>query len=235
MSADLGKARLRSHGKTRIKICGITREQDLLAAVEAGVDAIGLVCFEASKRYVSPARAAQLRAQVPPFVAVVALFVNARPEVVRTVLDQVRPDLLQFHGDESAEACQQYHHPYLRALRVGAPGLDTPKRVARACEQYASATGWLFDSYTPAYGGSGLAFDHALLAHVPTKRPHILAGGLTPANVAASVCKLRPWAVDVSSGVESAPGVKSTERLRAFVAAVRAGECIRDNTDCSGR
>jgi len=214
---------------TRIKICGITREEDLLAAVDAGADAIGLVCFEGSKRYVTPARAAQLRALVPPFVSVVALFVNAHPDSVRAVIDQVHPDLLQFHGDELPDDCQQYRHPYLRALRVGAPGLDTADGLAQTCMQYQRAdgwcAGWLFDTYTPAYGGSGQTFDHTLLASVPavstTTRPVILAGGLTAENVAAAVRTVRPWAVDVSSGVETAPGIKSAEKIRAFVAAVR--------------
>jgi len=218
--------------RTRIKICGITREADLLAAVDAGADAIGLVCHEGSKRYVTPGRAAQLRALVPPFVSVVTLFVNARPDAVRAVMARVHPDLLQFHGDESPEDCQQYRHPYLRALRVGAPGLDTADGLAQTCMQYHSAagwcTGWLFDSYTPAWGGSGQTFDHALLASVPAIRPHILAGGLTAENVAAAVRAVHPWAVDVSSGVEVAPGVKSADKIRAFVAAVRGAVCCEE-------
>jgi len=214
--------------RTRIKICGITREEDLLAAVDAGADAIGLVCFEGSKRYVSLARAAQLRAWVPPFVSVVALLVNAPPETVHAVIKQIRPDLLQFHGDETPETCAQYRHRYLRALRVGSPGLDSADCGHAVCTRYASAAGlcagWLFDTYTPAYGGSGQTFDHSLLAHVPATRPTILAGGLNAANVAASIQTVRPWAVDISSGVETAPGVKSAAKMQAFVAAVRAGE-----------
>jgi len=234
--------RVQTQTQTRIKICGITREEDVLAAVEAGADAIGLVCFEGSKRYVTPARAAQLRKQAPPFVSVVTLFVNAHPDSVRAVIDQVRPDLLQFHGDELPDDCQQYRHPYLRALRVGAPGLDTADGLAQTCMQYQSAdgwcadwcAGWLFDTYTPAYGGSGQTFDHTLLARVfavaTTTRPVILAGGLTAANVAATVRAVRPWAVDVSSGVETAPGIKSAEKIRAFVAAVR-GQPVVKNSD----
>jgi len=222
--------------RTRIKICGLTREEDVRAAVAAGADAIGFVCFAGSKRFVRLERAAHLRALVPPFVSTVALFVNARPEDVHAVINQVHPDLLQFHGDETPDDCEQYRHPYLRALRVGAPGLDTADGVAAACAQYAnssaSAAGWfagcfagcLFDSYTPAYGGSGQTFDHALLARVPATHPVVLAGGLTVENVAATVQRLRPWAVDVSSGVEIAPGVKSADKIRAFVAAVRAAD-----------
>lgn len=211
--------------RTRIKICGLTRDEDLLAAVQAGADAIGLVCYEGSKRYVALERAAQLRRLVPAFVSVVALFVNARPEAVRGVIDRVRPDLLQFHGDESAQECEQYGHPYLRALRVGAPGLDTPEGLARTCAQYGSAAGWLFDSYTPGYGGSGQSFDRALLGGLPDGgRSVVLSGGLHAGNVEAAVRELRPWAVDVSSGVESAPGIKSADKMREFVEAVRRGD-----------
>jgi len=214
--------------RTRIKICGLTREEDVRAAVAAGADAIGFVCFPGSKRFVRLEHAAQLRALVPPFVSTVALFVNARPEDVHAVMDQVHPDLLQFHGDETPDECEQYRHPYLRALRVGSPGLDTADGVAAACAQYACAGGWLaaclFDSYTPAYGGSGQTFDHTLLARVPATHPVVLAGGLTVENVAATVQGLRPWAVDVSSGVEIAPGVKSVQKIGAFVAAVRAAD-----------
>jgi len=207
--------------RTRIKICGLTRDEDLLAAVDAGADAIGLVCYEGSKRYVSPERAAQLRRLVPSFVSVVALFVNAKPRAVRTVIDQVKPDLLQFHGDESAQECEQYARPYLRALRVGGSGLDTPTALTRVCAQYARATAWLFDSDTPGYGGSGASFDHALLADLALdKRRVILAGGLQASSVEAAIRRLRPWAVDVSSGVENAPGIKSAEKIRAFVEAV---------------
>jgi len=207
--------------RTRIKICGLTRDEDLLAAVAAGADAIGLVCYEGSKRYVSVERAAQLRRLVPAFVSVVALFVNAKPQVVRSVIDQVDPDLLQFHGDESVQECEQYRRPYLRALRVGAPGLDTPAGLADACAQYGSAAACLFDRDTPGYGGSGQLFDHALLTDLPVdSRRIILAGGLNVANVEASVLGLRPWAVDVSSGVETAPGIKSADKIRAFIEAV---------------
>ena len=211
--------------RTRIKICGLTREEDIHAAVSAGADAIGLVCFAGSKRYVPLERAAQLRRVVPAFVSVVALFVNAEPDAVRAVIKHVQPDLLQFHGDESPSECEQYGHPYLRALRVGAPGLDTPEGVAAACAEYSSAAGWLFDSYTPGYGGSGQSFDRALLAALPADgRSIILSGGLKADNAENAVRELRPWAVDVSSGVESAPGIKSCDKIRAFVDAVRRGD-----------
>jgi len=211
--------------RTRIKICGLTREEDLLDAVQAGVDAVGLVCYEGSKRYVPLRRAAQLRRLVPPFVSIVALFVNAQPNTVRDVIDQVNPDLLQFHGDESVQECEQYGRPYLRALRVGAPGLNTPGELTGACTRYASAAGCLFDSDTPGYGGSGQSFNHALLADLPrNSRRIILAGGLNAANVEAAVKRMRPWAVDVSSGVEITPGVKSAQKIQAFVAAVNQAD-----------
>jgi len=211
--------------RTRIKICGLTRDEDLLAAVQAGADAIGLVCYEGSKRYVPVARAVQLRRLAPAFVSVVALFVNAKPQAVRDVIDQVNPDLLQFHGDESVQECEQYRRPYLRALRVGAPGLDTPAGLAGVCAQYGCASGWLFDSDSPGYGGSGQSFDHTLLADLPADaRRVILAGGLNDANVEAVVRRTRPWAVDVSSGVETAPGIKSTQKIRAFIEAVRRAD-----------
>ncbi|MGN6578708.1 MAG: phosphoribosylanthranilate isomerase [Bordetella sp.] len=213
--------------RTRIKICGLTREADIVDAVEAGVDAIGLVFHPGSKRFLTVERAAQLRRAVPAFVDVVALFVNAQPDAIRAVVDRVQPDLLQFHGDESPEACRRSGRRYLRAFRVGAPGLDTPEDLAAHCMTYDDAAGWLYDSYSAGYGGSGLAFDHHLLSGVQAcsaSRPLILSGGLKPENVAQAVRAVRPWAVDVSSGVEIEPGVKSAQRMRAFVAEVREAQ-----------
>jgi len=211
--------------RTRIKICGLTRDEDLLAAVEAGADAIGLVCYAGSKRYVTIERAAQLRQLVPSFVSVVALFVNAKSQFVRDVISQVKPDFLQFHGDESVQECECYDHPYLRALRVGALGLDTSAGLAQACQQYDCAAAWLFDRDTPGYGGSGQTFEHTLLSDLPVDRRRvILAGGLNELNVQASVCRLRPWAVDVSSGVEISPGVKSAQKIDAFINAVHTAD-----------
>jgi len=207
--------------RTRVKICGLTREEDVLAAVDAGADAIGLVCYEGSKRYVSPEQAERLRRCVPPFVSLVTLFVNAKPHAVRAVIDRVQPDLLQFHGDESARECEQYDRPYLRALRVGGAGMDAPHKVWQACAEFPLAQGWLFDSYTQGYGGSGQAFDYALLEEViQEERCLILSGGLNATNVGQAMRAVRPWAVDVSSGVETAPGIKSAEKIRAFMLAV---------------
>lgn len=208
---------------TRIKICGITREEDLACAVRAGADALGFVFHPSSKRYVSPARAGELCAALPPFVVSVALFVDPQPAFVQEVLKVMSPSVLQFHGDESAEFCSSFSRPYLKAFRVGAPGLETSVGLAAHCKQYASAQGWLFDSYSPMYGGSGHGFDHALLVEVKRlaeTRPLVLSGGLNPTNVQTAIAATQPWAVDVSSGVESSPGMKSNDKILDFVAAV---------------
>lgn len=209
--------------RTRIKICGLTREQDVDAAVHAGADAIGLVFYPPSARYLTPERAAALRAQVPPFVDVVALFVNAAPADVETVLRLVQPDLLQFHGDETPAQCDVYGRRYVRAFRVGGPGMETSQGLLESCEQYISAAGWLFDSHSDGYGGSGRAFDWSLVQSA-SARPVVLSGGLHAENVAAAVATLRPFAVDVSSGVEEAPGIKSAGKIAAFVEQVRRAD-----------
>ncbi|PTN50692.1 phosphoribosylanthranilate isomerase [Achromobacter xylosoxidans] len=213
--------------RTRIKICGLTREQDIDAAVAAGVDAIGFVFYPKSKRCLTPTRAAQLRRMVPSFVDVVALFVNAQEAEVQAVLDQVKPELLQFHGDETPQDCAHYGHRFLRAFRAGAPGLDTAENLASTCRAYGEAAGWLFDSYSAGYGGSGHGFDYALLDEVradPVSRPLILSGGLNAENVGQAVELVRPWAVDVSSGVELEQGIKSSDRISFFVAAAQAAD-----------
>lgn len=213
--------------RTRIKICGLTREQDIEAAVAAGVDAIGFVFYAKSKRCLTPMRAAQLRRAVPAFVDVVALFVNPEHEEVQAVLDQVGPELLQFHGDETPQDCARYGHRFLRAFRAGAPGLETAENLASTCRAYGEAAGWLFDSYSAGYGGSGHGFDYALLDEVradPMSRPLILSGGLNAENVGQAVRLIRPWAVDVSSGVELEQGIKSSDRISLFVAAAQAAD-----------
>ncbi|AZY49561.1 phosphoribosylanthranilate isomerase [Bordetella avium] len=210
--------------RTRVKICGLTREADIAQAIEAGVDAIGLICYAGSKRYVDLARAARLRREVPAFVSVVTLFVNPAPDEVRAVLDHVGPDLLQFHGDESPEDCTRYGHRFMRAFRVGAAGLDSAGAIAAACRPYHEAAGWLFDSYSSGYGGSGLTFDHSLLAEVQAdagSRPLVLAGGLNPDNIAQALALVQPWAVDVSSGVESGPGLKSADKMKEFLKRIK--------------
>lgn len=213
--------------RTRIKICGLTREADIAAAVEAGADAIGFVFHPGSKRCLTIERAAQLRREVPAFVSTVALFVNAAPQAIRAVADAVQPDVLQFHGDEVPQACRLSGRRYMRAFRVGAPGLDTAESLAAYCKTYDDAAGWLFDSYSAGYGGSGLAFDHHLLEAVQAdsaSRPLVLSGGLKPGTVAQAVRTVRPWAVDISSGVEIEPGIKSADLIRAFVDAVRTAD-----------
>jgi phosphoribosylanthranilate isomerase len=195
----------------RVKICGITRGEDALAAAAAGADAVGLV-FADSPRQVDTDRAHRIVALLPPFIKVVGLFVNAPAARVREVLGQVPLDLLQFHGAESPEDCRQYGRPYIKAIRM-APGVD----VAAEAGRYPEACGILLDAYDPqAAGGTGASFDWT---RVPRDlgRPLILAGGLTPENVAQAVRQVRPYAVDVSSGVESSKGIKDAARIAAFI------------------
>ncbi|MBL8419340.1 MAG: phosphoribosylanthranilate isomerase [Dechloromonas sp.] len=200
---------------TRIKICGLTREEDVDAAVAAGADAIGFVFYPASPRYLSPRRAAELVRRVPPFIDVVGLFVNEAPESLLAVCEAVPINLLQFHGDEDGAYCRQFARPYLRAARVG-PGLDLVE-FARA---FPDARGLLLDAFVEGYGGGGHVFDWSL---IPPELPGflVLSGGLTAANVGAAIERVRPVAVDVSSGVETGKGIKDHSKIAAFVAAVR--------------
>lgn len=209
--------------RTRVKICGLTRVEDVQAAVNAGADAVGLVFFPKSRRCVALEQAALLRRAVPAFVSVVALFVNASRAQVEQVIELVQPDLLQFHGDESPDYCQSFERRYIRAFRVGAPGLASGQELASACRHYSHAAAWLFDSYSEGYGGSGRRFDVdclQALQNMEGARPVVLAGGMNSANVAQSIENVRPYAVDVSSGVEDAPGIKSESKIRAFMTAV---------------
>lgn len=204
--------------KTRIKICGLTREEDVDAAVEAGADAIGLVFYPPSPRYVSPQRAAALVKRIPPFVDVVGLFVNENPADVRAVCSEVPINLLQFHGDEDAVYCRQFDHPYLRAARVR-PGLD----LVEFGRSYSDARGLLLDAFVDGYGGGGHVFDWKLIPHdLPGFL--VLSGGLTVANVGEAIARVRPVAVDVSSGVEMGKGIKDHSKITAFVAAVRKAD-----------
>lgn len=201
----------------RIKVCGLTRVEDVQAAVAAGVDAIGLVFYPDSPRSVSIERAVELCRHIPPFVTVVGLFVNASRAEVHRVIEAVPLNLLQFHGDETADQCEGFGLPYLRAARVR-PGVD----LLEFASQFASARALLLDTWTPVYGGSGESFDWSLVpASCPL--PIILSGGLTPDNVAEAIRQVGPAAVDVSSGVESAKGIKDAAKIRAFVSAVRGG------------
>jgi phosphoribosylanthranilate isomerase len=201
--------------RTRIKICGLTREQDVDAAVTAGADALGFVFYPPSPRYVDFDRAAALMARVPPFVTIVGLFVNARPEGLETALKRLPIQLLQFHGDESEADCQAYGRPYLKAARVR-PGFDLINYAA--C--FPGAAGLLLDAFVEGYGGGGEAFDWNLIPQ-GLAQPLILSGGLDPINVEEAVARVRPWAVDVSSGVEVAKGIKDPAKIAAFVAGVR--------------
>ncbi len=201
---------------TRIKICGLTRVQDVQAVANSGADALGLVFYEKSPRHVATAQAAQLARSVPPFVTVVGLFVNPAPEYVREVLAQVALDVLQFHGDETPEFCAQFGKPWLKAIRVK-PGVNLVECAAR----YAGAQGLLLDAYvegTP--GGTGESFDWALIPR-DLPLPVILSGGLHPGNVAEAVRQVRPYAVDVSSGVEAAKGIKDAAKVAAFIKEVK--------------
>jgi phosphoribosylanthranilate isomerase len=201
--------------RTRVKICGITRPGDAQAAARAGADAIGLVFYPPSPRFLSVERAIEIRQALPPFVQTVALFVNADAAQVAQVIGRVHPALLQFHGEEPPDFCAQFGVPYLKACRV-MPGVDLLKYLR--C--YASASGWLLDSHVEEYGGVGARFDWSLVP-VQFERPLVLSGGLAPENVGEAVRRVRPWAVDVSSGVESAKGIKDAAKIAAFIAEVR--------------
>lgn len=199
----------------RSKICGITRIEDALIAAEAGADAIGLVFYAKSPRAVSIQQARDIVAALPAFVTTVGLFVNASREELNDVLAGVALDLLQFHGDETPAECESYKRPYIKALRVK-PGDD----IAQLAAPYAKARGILLDTYVPGVpGGTGAAFDWSL---VPSglSLPVILAGGLSAANVQAAIEQVRPYAVDVSGGVEAGKGIKDAAKIRAFMQAV---------------
>lgn len=201
--------------RTRIKICGITRPGDGVAAAHAGADAIGLVFYPKSPRYLSAERAIEIRDALPPFVQTVALFVNADAAQVSQVMGRVKPAMLQFHGDETPEFCGQFGLPYVKAARVR-QGLD----LIEYLRPFRSAAAWLLDSFVEAYGGVGERFDWSL-APRKLERPLILSGGLERGNVAEAVRQLRPWGVDVSSGVEAAKGIKDAAKIAAFIAEVR--------------
>jgi len=200
----------------RVKICGITRIEDALAAAAAGADAIGLVFYAKSPRAVDIEQARAILAALPPFVTTVGLFVDAERSELERILASVPLDLLQFHGDESVQQCEAFGRPYIKALRVKA-GDDIAAQVAR----YPSAQGILLDAYVEGVpGGTGEAFDWSLIPQTLSK-PLILAGGLRPDNVAEAVSRVRPYAVDVSGGVEASKGVKDVEKVGAFIRAAR--------------
>jgi phosphoribosylanthranilate isomerase len=205
--------------RTRIKVCGITRCEDALAAAEAGVDAVGLVFYPPSPRYVELEKAVEIAACVPPFVTTVGLFVNADAASIAEAVDRVGIDLIQFHGNECPDYCAAHRRPWIRALRMK-DDVDLETEAGR----FADARGLLLDSYRPGVpGGTGETFDWARIP-APLGGRIILAGGLSPDNVAQAVSQVRPWAVDVSGGVESAPGIKDKQMIARFVEAVRGGD-----------
>ena len=207
--------------RTRIKFCGMTRVEDALAAVELGVDAVGVVLTRASKRCVPIERAREIRRAMPPFVAAVTLFMDDDTAFVAEAVATVAPDLVQFHGGETAADCVRYGRPYLKAVAMG--GGDWRGVIAA----HGQAAGFVLDGHAAGEsGGSGKTFDWSAVPSAIGK-PVVLAGGLTPDNVGAAVRAVGPWAVDVSSGIESAPGTKDRDRMRRFIAAVREADEAR--------
>ena len=214
--------------RTRIKICGLTRETDVLHAVQAGADAIGFVLYPPSPRAVTPQRAGELARLLPPFVTPVLLFVNASADEIAAGLQAVPNALLQFHGDETPAQCRAAARPFLRAARVpvgdGARSFD----LLEYAQDYADAQAILLDAHVQGYGGGGISFDWTAFnwshPQLNASARLVLSGGLTPANVTDGIRLVRPWAVDVSSGVESAKGIKNPELIDRFVAAVRQAD-----------
>ena len=204
---------------TRIKICGVTRAQDAQACAASGADAIGLVFYPRSSRAVTVHQAADIVAAVPPFVSVVALFVDEPIGSIERIISTLSIDVIQFHGDESPEFCHQFGRPWIKALRVR-PGLD----VVEECQRFSKARGVLLDSWqADVPGGTGKTFDWRLATQALCV-PVVLAGGLTHENVGDGIRALHPAAVDVSGGVEVSPGLKDAKKIRQFIAAVRAAD-----------
>jgi phosphoribosylanthranilate isomerase len=202
--------------RTRVKICGITAPDHGAAAARHGADAIGLIFYPPSPRLVTVARAREISAALPPFVARVAVFVNPSAADVDAVIRGCRPDLLQFHGEEAPEFCRAFGLPYLRAVRV-----RREVDLLEYLSPFHDAAGWLLDTYRDdLYGGTGEAFDWGLIPQ-RLARPVVLSGGIDAGNVGEAIRRVRPWAVDVSSGVESAKGVKDERLIAALIAGVR--------------
>jgi phosphoribosylanthranilate isomerase len=201
--------------RTRVKICGITRCEDAGLAVDSGADAIGLVFYSKSPRFVSNSQAAEISLSVPAFVTTVALFKDADVAFVESVLQQVEVDLLQFHGSETADFCEQFDRPYIKALGMKSPECDLNYLNANV-QKYQSAKALLLDGHAPGEaGGTGETFDWSCIGSV--KKPIVLAGGLTADNVKQAIETVHPYAVDVSSGVESSPGIKDKDKISAFM------------------
>ena len=211
---------------TRIKICGLTREQDIHAAAASGADALGLVFYAKSPRHVTVQQAAELAKVVPPFVTLVGLFVNPTVTEIVDVLSNVPLDVLQFHGEEEPLFCMQFGRPWLKAVRVK-EGLDLVECTAR----YNGAQGLLLDAFVEgAHGGTGASFDWGLIPQ-ELPLPVILSGGLHAGNVAAAIDQVRPYAVDVSSGVEAGKGIKDAAKIAAFVNEVKRADSVRNRSE----
>lgn len=214
--------------RTRIKICGLTREADVQHAVQAGADAIGFVLYPPSPRAVTAARAGELARLLPPFVTPVLLFVNASAAEIAAGLQAVPNALLQFHGDETPEQCRSAARPFIRAARVPVGADSQCFDLLEYAQQYTDAQAVLLDAHVQGYGGGGVSFDWTAFdwshPRLSAGSRLVLSGGLTPANVAEGIRLVRPWAVDVSSGVEAAKGIKSAELMDRFVAAVREAD-----------
>jgi phosphoribosylanthranilate isomerase len=221
--------------RTRIKICGLTRSEDIESSVTQGADAVGFVFYPASPRYIAPAAAGRLISMLPPFVSSVGLFVNASVDDVRSAVALAPVSLLQFHGDESAGFCCQaakaVNRPFMRAIRVqsGMQAADLLKyeQEYRAAGEVSGANfaGMLLDAYVDGYGGGGKVFDWTLIPKELAPRA-VLSGGLSVLNATEAVVRVRPYAVDVSSGVEHSKGIKDAAKIRAFISAVRAADHI---------
>lgn len=205
--------------RTRVKFCGITRAEDADAAVALGVDAIGLILAAGSPRFIAPDRAAMIRRRLPPFVQAVVLFRDAEAEYVQQVIQKVQPDMLQFHGREAPEFCRAFGRPFMKAVPM-----HPPADLARWAGDFSAARALLLDAHAPGgAGGQGRTFDwHSIRYQGPM--PLVLAGGLSPENVSEAVRRVQPYAVDVSSGIESSPGIKDPSRMQAFVDAVRSAD-----------
>lgn len=213
--------------RTRIKICGLTREQDVLVAVQAGADAIGFVLYAPSPRAVSLNQATKLSRQLPPFVTPVLLFVNESKAVVQAACEALPQALLQFHGDDAVETpeyCRSFQRPFMKAARIPL-GAESSVDIVKYAQEYKGASALLLDTLVTGYGGSGSTFNWNALnwsqLSTNVNCPLVLSGGLTPANVGQGIRTCRPWAVDVSSGVESAKGIKDAQKISDFAAAVR--------------
>jgi phosphoribosylanthranilate isomerase len=214
--------------RTRIKICGLTREADVDAAARAGTDAVGFVLYDKSPRHVTPERAGELARRLPAFVTPVLLFVNASPEHIGRACEAVPHALLQFHGDESPADCLAAGRPFVRAARIPTGAAGHGFDLLKYASDFPAAQAILLDAHVEGFGGGGQSFDwtafpwsHPLLN---ASSRLVLSGGLTPANVTDGIARVRPWAVDVSSGVEVSKGIKSADLMNAFVAAVRTAD-----------